>query len=56
MSIEEMKQQIIAVVNALDRVTVCGYQNLCNLQGSISVLKTIATSDFSDVGEKCQDE
>lgn len=46
MSINDVKQQICAVINALDRVSVCGYQNLCNLQGSIDVLKAIVTSDF----------
>ena len=56
MSIEDAKQQIFAVINALDSVTVCGYQNLCNLHGSIAVLKTIVTSDLiEEKNEERQD-
>lgn len=48
MTTSEVKKQISAVLNALDSVSVSGYMNLCNLQGSMAVLQSILKSDISD--------
>ena len=47
MTIYEVKQQLEAVYNTLDTVSVSGYQNLCKMQGSMSVLRTIMHSDIT---------
>lgn len=39
---DEIMQRIIAVLNALNGVTVSGKHNLANLSGSISVIEEIA--------------
>lgn len=40
---ENIIQNINAVINALNNVTVCGKQNLYNLSGSISILEDIVS-------------
>ena len=40
---EENIKKISAVISALNKVTVCGKQNLSNLSGSIAVLEDIRT-------------
>lgn len=49
MTIEEVKRQIEAVFNTLDTVNVSGYNNLCKMQGSMTVLRTIMHSDIDPV-------
>ena len=39
---DKIMQNIIAVLGALNNITVSGKQNLANLSGSISVLEEIA--------------
>lgn len=46
MTIEELKRQLSAVLNALDTVCISGYQNLCKVQGSMAVLQTIIQGDI----------
>lgn len=55
MTIEEVKRQIEAVFNTLDTVTVSGYNNLCKLQGTMAVLRTIMHSDIS-IGDTPHDK
>lgn len=40
---ENIVQNINAVINALNNVTVCGKQNLYNLSGSINILEDIVS-------------
>ena len=40
---ENIIQNINAVINALNNVTVCGKQNLYNLSGSINILEDIVS-------------
>lgn len=40
---ENIIQNINAVINALNNVTVCGKQNLYNLSGSIKILEDIVS-------------
>ena len=40
---ENIIQNITAVINALNNVTVCGKQNLYNLSGSINILEDIVS-------------
>ena len=41
MKTEEIIQKLVAVCNALDRVYVCGEQNIDNISGSIKILRNI---------------
>lgn len=46
MKISEVKNRISAVLGALDAVEIKGYSNLCNLQGSMSILQDIMKAEI----------
>lgn len=46
MKISEVKNRINAVLGALDALEIKGYSNLCNLQGSMSILQDIMKADI----------
>lgn len=46
MKISEVKNRINAVLGALDTLEIKGYSNLCNLQGSMSILQDIVKADI----------
>lgn len=46
MKISEVKNRINAVLGALDALEIKGYSNLCNLQGSMSILQDIVKADI----------
>lgn len=41
---EDMVQKIVAVLNALNNITVSGKNNLANLSGSIAVLEELVNT------------
>ena len=52
---EKMMQELQAVLNALNGVSVSGKENLGRLGGSISVLETILTElSSAEVAETCK--
>ena len=46
MTISQVKTRINAVLGALDVIEIKGYSNLCNLQGSMSILQDIMKADI----------
>lgn len=50
MKISEVKNRISAVLGALDAVEIKGYSNLCNLQGSMSILQDIVKAEIQPDG------
>lgn len=46
MTISQVKTRINAVLGALDAIEIKGYSNLCNLQGSMSILQDIMKADI----------